>query len=175
MVMTIGRVHVRFWCLLGLPAILVLRAFAQAPESRLVALTEAFRKENHIPGLAASITLKGRPLLMEGFGLANLEWQDRAGPDTVFEIGSMTKTFTAQAVLLLAERKQLSLDDRGAKYLPEVPEEWRSITIRQLLTHVSGLPDWESDAAFSYGRNYTPEDFIRFVAKRPLDFAPGSR
>src|SRR6185295_4435055 len=110
-----------------------------------------------------------------GYGMANLELSVPATGHSVFEIGSMSKQVSAEAVMMLVEEGKLGIDDLLSQYLTGLPEAWSGIKLRHLLTHTSGLHDWEGDTAFSYRREYTPSEFIAFVARHPLDFPPGSR
>src|SRR5689334_3201359 len=74
-------------------------------------------------------------LLSKGYGLANVEWDVANAPTTKFRLGSITKQFTAAAILLLEERGKLSVDERVKTYLPDIPASWDRITVRNLLTH----------------------------------------
>jgi D-alanyl-D-alanine carboxypeptidase len=117
----------------------------------------------------------GVPIFRASFGLANREWGIPNAPGAEFGIGSITKQFTALAILELAHDGKLSLDDPLSRFVQAAPPTWREITIRYLLTHTSGipnhtsLPEWgEQTWIFR-----SPEDLIHFVRDRPLDFAPG--
>ena len=89
-------------------------------------------------GFSVAIYRDGRPLLVKGYGFANLEDRVPARAETVYRIGSITKEFTAAAILLLAERGKLSVDDKLAKFLPDFPRGGE-VTLRQLLTHTSAF------------------------------------
>ena len=93
------------------------------------------------PGCAVGLSQDGRPVLTRAYGLANLEYGVPNTPETIFESGSVAKQFTAASMVLLAQDGKLSLDDDIRKYLPEVPDFGKKITIRNLLTHTSGLRD----------------------------------
>jgi CubicO group peptidase (beta-lactamase class C family) len=118
-----------------------------------------------------------RILLSEGFGSADLENNIPNTPRTRFHLGSVTKQFTAMAVLILQSRGELSVEDPVCGYVPDCPEHWQEITIHQLLTHSSGLPDsWR----FYAGRDVTdmshpPQEIIAWFKSTPLDFEPGTR
>ena len=90
------------------------------------------------PGAAAIITKEGRPVYRRATGLADLEFSTMLEPDMVFRIGSVTKQFTAAAVLLLADRGALNLDDDITKYVPDFDTGGRHVTVEHLLTHTSG-------------------------------------
>src|SRR5204863_2535 len=102
----------------------------------------------------------------------------RNTPDTIFEAGSVSKQFTAAAVLLLAREGKLSLDDPVRKYIPELPDSASSVLIRHMLTHTSGLRDWGSIEAIAgwprTSRVYTHAHVLEVVShQRALNFAPG--
>jgi CubicO group peptidase (beta-lactamase class C family) len=92
----------------------------------------------------------GRLIKSQGYGLANVELKVRATPDTVYQIASSSKQFTAAPIMLLVEDGKISLDTIN-KYLPDLPVTWRGATVRQLLTHTSGIRDYSelADAADS--------------------------
>jgi CubicO group peptidase (beta-lactamase class C family) len=92
------------------------------------------------PGCAVGVAEDGKPVLEKAYGMADLEHDAPNAADTIFEAGSVSKQFTAAAVLLLAREGKLSLDDQARKYIPELPDYGRPLTIRHLLTHTSGLP-----------------------------------
>lgn len=152
----------------------VLAQPAQKPDE-VDQYVEAFIKKRGIPGLSLAVVRDGKLVKAAGYGLANLELNVPAKPETVYEIGSISKHFTAEAILLLAEEGKLSLDDPLSKYLNDAPEAWKGITLRHILAHTSGLKDWEAANALSYRREYTPEEFIKLMAPFPLDFAPGEK
>jgi CubicO group peptidase (beta-lactamase class C family) len=116
-------------------------------------------------------------LLDKGYGYANLEWKVPNTPETKFRLGSITKQFTAASVLLLEERGALRIEDAVAKYIPDVPTAWRKVTIFNLLTHTSGIPNFTAlpDYAGSKGVGISPEQRIAQLRDRPLDFDPGTK
>jgi CubicO group peptidase (beta-lactamase class C family) len=121
------------------------------------------------------IAKDGRILLRKGYGAASYELDVPNTPETVFRIGSITKSFTALCILQLEEQKKLNVADQVAKYIPEIPEAWQAITIHQLLTHTSGIPDYAADAA--YGKFDDPqrvEAALRNSADKPLLNPPGA-
>src|SRR5215472_13015117 len=99
------------------------------------------------PGCAVGVGQEGQQVLVASYGMADLEHSVSLTPASVFEPGSVTKQFTAAAVLLLAQDGKLSLDDPARKYFPELPDHANTITIRHLLNHTSGLRDWGEVAA----------------------------
>ena len=160
------------WCLL---ALLSLAAPADAQTDSVDAFVRDFIRRHDIPAAAVSVVHRGKVTKAAGYGVANLELGVAATGHSVFEIGSITKQITAAAVLMLVEDGKLGLDDPLARYVTGLPEGWSGIRLRHLLTHTSGLHDWEGDTAFSLRREYTAAEFIAFVARHPLDFPPGSR
>jgi len=96
------------------------------------------------PGCAVGVAQGGRTLLTRGYGMANLETATPITAETIFESGSVAKQFTAAATLLLMSEGKLRLDDRVQKFLPELPEYGRPLTIRHLLSHISGLREWSN-------------------------------
>ncbi len=118
------------------------------------------------------IAQDGEILLSQGYGMANLAWDNPNTPDTKFRIASITKQFTAMAILLLQERGSLSVQDPICQYLEECPETWQDITIHHLLTHTSGIPDprVSQEEEMLPIRPYQIID--RFIDE-PLDFSPG--
>lgn len=130
------------------------------------------------PGCSVAVTDAGRIILERGYGMADLEQGVAIRPDTVFNIASASKQFTATAMLLLAEQGKLSLDDDVRKYLPELPDYGAPITLRQLGNHTSGLRDFPELLALG-GWNWLDDvplaralDVI--VRQKHLNFAPGS-
>ena len=121
----------------------------------------------------------GRPFLLRAYGQANKDFAVPNTPDTRFNLGSITKMFTAVAVLQLAQRGQLSLDDPLARFLPDVPdpESAGRITVRQLLTHTAGLGDHVSAMARDpfRARYRTVERMVELVRNVPPLFEPGTR
>src|SRR5215831_16152332 len=96
----------------------------------------------HIPGLSLAVVRAGRATKAQGYGIANLELSAHATRETVYEIGSNTKQFTAAAIMMLVEEGKIRLDDSITKYFPETPQAWRDITIRHLLSHTSGIQNY---------------------------------
>jgi CubicO group peptidase (beta-lactamase class C family) len=132
-------------------------------------------QRQQIPGLSLAVVQDGRTLKLQGYGFADLELRVPATPDTVFEIGSITKQFVSAAIMTLVEQGRVSLDDSPAKYLPDLPSAWHVVTIRQLLTHTSGIPDFEEILGYGAYRNpTTPQQLIAVAAGKPMDFPPGT-
>lgn len=127
---------------------------------------------------AVLVARNGVPVFRRAFGLANREWGVPNTPDTRFRIGSITKQFTATAILQLAEAGKLSVGDAVSKYYPEAPPAWSGIAIRHLLTHTSGIPSFTNIPHFFDEQarlDRTPEEIIKLTRDEPLEFAPGSK
>ncbi|HEV3039374.1 MAG TPA: serine hydrolase domain-containing protein [Candidatus Angelobacter sp.] len=143
-------------------------------------LHEYFQKacqSNHFMG-AVSISVNGEAKFAEACGWADAEWQVANRVDTRFRTGSIAKQFTAASILLLHEQGKLGLTDAVGKFLPDLPEAWRSATIHQLLTHTSGVPfpsyqgpAWEHYSALAT----SPKEWIDLVRDKPLLYAHGTR
>jgi D-alanyl-D-alanine carboxypeptidase len=118
----------------------------------------------------------GQPVLAKGYGYADLAERVPASASTIYRLASITKQFTAAAILRLAEEGKLSLDDRISDYLPDYPAPGRRITIRNLLSHTSGISDVTVLPILeeSGGIGYTRDQIIDLVASQPLDFEPGT-
>jgi CubicO group peptidase (beta-lactamase class C family) len=101
-------------------------------------------KNSHIPGLSLAVVHNGNPVLVRHYGLANVEWSVPTAPDTVYEIGSITKQFTATLVMMLVEEGNINLDDKITALLPDLPDAWSAVTVRHFLTHTSGIKDYTS-------------------------------
>jgi D-alanyl-D-alanine carboxypeptidase len=133
--------------------------------------------KRHIPGASVVVIRNGRVILASNYGQANIELSVPVTPDSVFKLASLTKPFTATAIMILVEERKISLDDRIAEYLPGLPSQWANVTIRQALSHTSGVTDylqaprwsWQS----SWRQDLTPEEFIKFASEAPPLFAPG--
>ncbi|HEY9230459.1 MAG TPA: serine hydrolase domain-containing protein, partial [Gemmatimonadaceae bacterium] len=127
----------------ALCAALPVTSFSQQSSDLLPKVDAIFaRFDRNTPGCGVGLSKGGRPVVIKGYGAANLEYGVPNTDTTVFESGSVAKQFTAAAIVLLAQDGKLSLDDDVHKYLPEVPSfGGQKITIRNLLTHTSGLRD----------------------------------
>jgi N-acyl-D-aspartate/D-glutamate deacylase/CubicO group peptidase (beta-lactamase class C family) len=126
-----------------------------------------------IPGVAVAVVRKGDVLKLRGYGLANVEHRVPVTDETIFQSGSVGKQFTATAVMLQVEDGRLALSDPLVTFFPEAPASWRDITIRHLLTHTSGIPDY-NDGLLDYRRDYTEDQLTTFAQSLTLDFAPGA-
>jgi D-alanyl-D-alanine carboxypeptidase len=126
---------------------------------------------------AVLVERNGTVLLNAGYGLADLATGAPAQATTRFRIGSLTKAFTAMAILQLVDAGRLTLTDRLCQFVAGCPPAWHAITLAELLTHTSGIPDYTSLPGYAArsGEHLTPNQLIALVARRPLMFTPGSR
>jgi len=131
----------------------------------------------HIPGLSLAAVRDGRVIKAKGYGLANVELKVPATPDSVYQIGSMTKQFTAAGIMLLVEEGKVSLDETIGNYLHDLPGAWRGVTVRHLLTHTSGIKDFAdlADTETERSKDYTKAQIIALVSGAPLEFRPGQK
>ena len=142
---------------------------------------EAQRKSQKIPGVSLAVCRDGRIVKAAGYGLANVEWDIPVTPETIFQTGSVGKQFTATAVMMLVEEGKLGLDDKIVKFIPEAPATWNDVTVRNLLTHTSGIADYggEEDTmgkgVINFRKDYTEEELVQAFAKMPKDFPAGQK
>jgi len=129
--------------------------------------------EHQIPGVALMVIQSGNSAKTAWYGMADLEQNAPVSTNTVFEIGSITKQFTAAGILLLEQEGKLSVDDKISKFLNDIPDTWTNITIRHLLTHTCGIRNYTGLNGFELTRHLTQRQFIDELRKQPLDFQPG--
>lgn len=140
------------------------------------ALAEAQAAGDKFMG-AVLVAKNGEVLLERSYGFANVEWQLRHTPETKFRLGSITKQFTAAAILLLEERGRLKTDDPVAKHVPDAPAAWEKITLHHLLTHTSGLPSFTGFPDYRTWKLSANDaaKTVQHFRDRPLEFAPGEK
>ena len=131
-------------------------------------------RERHIPGAAIAVVKNGKIVKAEGYGLASVEFNVPATRETVFEIGSVSKQLTAAGIMLLVEDDKINLDEKISKYLPNTPESWSKITVRNLLTHTSGVKTYTGLTGFELSKRLNRDQFIKALSAYPLDFEPGA-
>ena len=129
------------------------------------------------PGAAVIVARDGEVFFRKGQGMANLELDVPIEPDMVFRLGSITKQFTAVAILMLAEKGKLGLDETISKFLPDYPTHDYLITVRHLLTHTSGIKSYTSMPEWPplWRKDFTVQELIDFFKYQPMEFAPGKR
>jgi D-alanyl-D-alanine carboxypeptidase len=133
--------------------------------------------KRHIPGVSLVVIRQGRVILVRSYGLADVELSVPITPNSVFKLASVTKPFTATAIMMLVEEGKISLDDRIAEYLPKLPFQWNKVTVRQALSHTSGLADYLQAPGWSWRNSWrldlTPDEFIDLTSAAPILFNPG--
>ena len=164
------------------PVLVLLLAALPAPPAHADAIDDYIKAEmerRHIPGAALAVVRQGKLVRARGYGYANLEHNVPVTTDTVFELASVTKQFTATAIMLLVEEGKVQLDDPVGWHLPRAPETWKPITVRHLLTHTSGLPGLTAGfkALWPGGLrlNYTTAQMFDAAIKDELSFPAGER
>jgi len=134
---------------------------------------KAEMQKQRIPGLSLAVVKEGKVIKAEGYGLANVEQNIPARPETVYKIGSVSKQFIATGIMLLVQDGKISLDDKVGKYLDGTPESWNGITVRHLLTHTSGIV--REGPAFDPFKDQKDIDVIKSAYQSPLRFATGEK
>jgi D-alanyl-D-alanine carboxypeptidase len=129
------------------------------------------------PGVTVIVTKDGKPIFRKGYGMANIEHGIPLQPEMTLRLGSITKQFTAVAILQLADQGKLAVEDDIRKYLPDYPTKDHTVTIEHLLTHTSGIKSYTSMKGFGAGlrADKTVQEMIDFFKNEPFDFEPGER
>jgi len=146
-------------------------------EAQADAIVEAALKNGKYPGIAVIIARYGKPVYEKGFGVADLETAEAVSAQTVFPIGSVSKSFTALAAAQLVAAGKIDLDASIADYFDDLPEGWNAIKVRNLMNHTSGIFDYTNDPAIQAdpGKEYDFAQMREFWERVPLAFAPGSQ
>ena len=149
---------------------------AQKPEKVFDQLIESQYKPGE-PGATVLVAKGGEVIYRSAFGMANLELNVPMKPEMVFEIGSMTKQFTAVSILMLMERGKLSLSDEITRFIPDYPTQDNKITIHHLLTHTSGIKSYTSMMEWAplWRKDLAPAEMIDVFRNQPMDFGPGEK
>ena len=130
--------------------------------------------KQRVPGIAVGVVQRGALVLATGLGLANVEHAVPVTKSSIFQSGSLAKQFTAVVVMLQVEAGKLALEDSISRFFPDAPVTWKPITVRHLLTHTSGIPDYDQ-RSLDYRKDYTEEELARVAFGLPLEFPAGSR
>ena len=151
-------------------------AFGQNEAEMDALLKEIYPDKNS--GASALVMKKGKVVYRKAFGMANIEVGVEMTPEHIFRIGSITKQFTAVAILQLMEAGKLSLQDDITKFLPDYPTHGHTITVEHLLTHTSGIKSYTAMDSWDgeeRKKAFTPEQMIDYFKNEPMDFAPGEK
>ncbi|MEN7538693.1 serine hydrolase domain-containing protein [Aurantiacibacter flavus] len=146
-------------------------------ERRVDAVVDEIATHPEFVGLSVAVARGDRIVLDRGYGIADLEWNAPVDASTTFRIGSNTKQFTAAAILKLAEQGKLGLDDPLSQYVPEFDTGGRVVTVRQMLNHTSGIPEYTIQPDFfpNLSRlDLTDAELLELVSGKPFDFEPGA-
>ena len=159
-------------------SLLIIAAFLLLPSQIVLGdkvdkFVEAEMEKRQIAGVALKIIRDGKEIKTAAYGFANLELKSPAKLETVFEIGSVTKQFTAACILLLEQDGKLSVDDKISKHFPEIPPAWTNITLRHLLNHTSGIKSYTGLDGFELTKHLTQPQFLKALWELPLEFPPG--
>ena len=153
----------------------------QDVDGRVDDFVGAEMREQRIPGLELEVLRDGKVVKAQGYGLANVELDVAVKPETVFQTGSVGKQFTATAVMMLVEEGKVGLDDKLSKYLAGTPAAWKAVTVRNLLTHTSGIADYTDSTYTKAGGlinlrgDYTEAELYQKLTQLPLTFETGTK
>jgi CubicO group peptidase (beta-lactamase class C family) len=163
----------------ALCALVVLSASTAAAQGHLTAaidgIVEAPIKAGRVAGASVAVVRGNETIAERGYGFADLQLDVATPPRAIYEIGSVTKQFTAAAILLLAEEGKLSLDDDLTKYLKDYPTQGHRITLRRLLDHTSGIKGYTELEEFGEFMvlKKPKQELVKLFSSKPFDFAPG--
>jgi CubicO group peptidase (beta-lactamase class C family) len=161
--------------------ILVLAIPTCAAGDKIDQYIAAEMKRQHIPGLALGIYSRVDIVRVQGYGLANVELNVPVKPESIFQSGSVGKQFTATAIMMLVEEGKVHLDDSITKYFDRAPAAWKPVKVKNLLSHTSGIAEYESGplikpgAPFYLRLDLTEDEMFDRVAALPMDFQPGEK
>lgn len=148
--------------------------FAQTTSDSIDLFIKEKMMQMKIPGLQLAVIKNGRLEKLASYGFSNIEHQVAVNSKSTFSINSMTKAFTGVAIMQLQEQGKLNVDDPISQYIIDIPKEWKSITIRQLLSNTSGLPNNIDEKEQLLGDNNEDKNW-EMVKKLPMQFKPGER
>ncbi len=149
---------------------------AQEIAAKADAFLSAYEQQKKFSGVAV-IAKDGKPLFAKAYGMANADWRIPNDLETRFRLGSITKQFTAAAILKLEEQGKLKTGAKACDYLPSCPPLWQSLTIHQLLNHTAGLPNFTAVDAYRtiQSRPSRSQEQLKLIEGKPLDFDPGTK
>lgn len=160
------------------PALLAAPPSDAELQSKVDAIAADYLKRPGAAGLSIGVARGGQVIIAKGYGLADVEFDVPADTQTMFRIGSITKQFTAAAIMKMVEQDRIELEDDISKFLPDFPLQGRKVTVTQLLNHTSGIKsytdlgeEWEKVTPLEL----THEQMLALVKDKPFDFEPGSK
>ncbi len=140
------------------------------------AFVTSLMQKRGVPGVSIAIVREGKVIYAKGYGLSDIENDVPAKPETVYQIGSMTKQFTAAIVMQLVDEGKVKIDEPARTYLTDLPEAWKAVTVRQLLNHTSGIRSYTDIPTFgSKMREPVGSGFLAYIQNEKPDFAPGEK
>jgi CubicO group peptidase (beta-lactamase class C family) len=147
------------------------------PLARVDSYLQSAMRSRRIPGLSIAVVRDGAVILQRSYGLANVELEAGTSPGSVFELGSLSRQFTAAGVMLLVQDGKIRLGDPIRNHLPELPGSWMSVTVRHLLTHTSGIPSYTNVSGFftTRGAVMSKKQILDSIAALPMRFVPGEK
>jgi CubicO group peptidase (beta-lactamase class C family) len=148
-------------------------AVAEQPADAVDEYVHAEMEKHHIPGLSLLVSRAGQPIRTQGYGLSNVELQTPVKPESIFQSGSVGKQFTATAVMMLVEEGKIGLEDPLTKFFSGAPPAWKTVTVRELLSHTGGFTDYPKN--FDMRRDYTEDQLLNIVEAIPLAYPPGTK
>jgi CubicO group peptidase (beta-lactamase class C family) len=156
-----------------LALVLLLSASVAVQADKTDEYVKAEMQRQHLPGLSLVVIKDQKIVKVQGYGLANIELNVPATPETVYKIGSVSKQFIATGIMMLVQEGKLNVADNISQYLDGTPETWKPITIRHLLTHTSGLV--REAPGFDPLKIQNDADVIKTAYPLPLRFTPGEK
>jgi CubicO group peptidase (beta-lactamase class C family) len=161
----------------SLPLVLAgLLSVSQLPQATFEAKLQTTFAEGGLPGAAVGVIKEGKLIYTKAFGLADVDKKTPFSADMSFEIGSLSKQFTAVSILLLVKERKLSLSDPIGSVLPDLPPKWRAATIEQVLHHMSGIPDYEEIAGYDfYNKERSGQEIVDSAKSKEPAFEPGAK
>lgn len=141
----------------------------------------AEQRRQHIPGIELAVYRQGHAILEKGYGMANVELNVPVRAQTLMQSGSVGKQFTATALMMLVEQGKVSLKDSITRFFPDAPDSWKPILVENLLSHTSGLAEYESDARsapggdFDLRLDFSEDELLQKIERMPIEFASGNK
>ena len=172
------------WMLLMVVALLMTAALAllrTAKTTNAAGVDDYLKAQmaaQHIPGLSVAVVQGGKVVKAQGYGLSDVAKKTPAGADTVYQIGSLTKQFTAAAILTLVQQGKIGIDDLASKYVDGTPAAWSAVTVRELLNQTTGIRNYREALVDTLGaapKDYTAAQVIAMADAKPLLFTPGTQ
>lgn len=142
-------------------------ATPEAIKQKIDHAVTAFMQNNNVPGLSLAVLKDGKPFLIKGYGYANIATKSLVDTQTLFGIGSVSKVITAFALMTLVQEGKIHLNNSILDYVPKAPQQWQNVTIRQLLSHSSGIPQ-------HHGPHLPWRKVWNQLAKKKMQFQPGT-